>query len=59
MELKDVIIMGLLAYTIAVTFVFVLAICDSRAQYTANKVIIEQLCDIKPDSYWCPKIKNK
>lgn len=58
MEPKDVIIMGITAYSMAITFVFVLSICDSRAQYAENKVIIEQLCDVKPNSYWCPKIKK-
>lgn len=59
MKLTDVIIMILVAYSIAVTFTFVFAICDSRAQYAENKVIIEQLCDINPDSYWCFKINRK
>lgn len=58
MRLTDVIIMILVAYSIAITFTFVFAICDSRAQYAENKVIIEQLCDMKPDSYWCSKIKK-
>lgn len=58
MTFKDVIIIFLMAYSITTTFVFVFAICDSRTQYAENKVIIEQLCDMKPDSYWCYKIKK-
>lgn len=55
---KDIIIMVLFAYSIASTFTVILSFSDSRAQSAENKVIIEQLCDIKPNSYWCPKIKK-
>ena len=58
MTFKDVIIIFLMTYSITITFVFVFAICDSRTQYAENKVIIEQLCDINPNSYWCSKIKK-
>lgn len=58
MQYKDVVTMFLIAYSIAITFVFVCVCCDSATQGAKNKVIIEQLCDVKPDSYWCSKIKK-
>lgn len=58
MQYKDVVIMFLIALNIAMAFVFVFVCCDSATQCAENKVIIEQLCDAKPDSYWCFKIKK-
>lgn len=33
-----------------------IGIVDGRAQNAENMVIIEQLCDVKPDSNWCKRL---
>lgn len=58
MKYKYVVAAFLVAYSIAITFVFVCVCCNSATQGAKNKVIIEQLCNVKPDSYWCPEIKK-